>query len=268
MMPEPVAVTRYRVGSERGAPAPSMTVAVLADFHAAWPWMSRHRIARIVARTNALGCDLVCLLGDYAGHVIGGRDLPSGTVAAELANLRAPLGVHAVCGNHDWYDDPDARDHAAMPTIWHRALAEAGMSVHSNGSLRLEVGGTPFNLVGLESQQAFKKRRPRPETGPDDVARALTGLDPGLFTLLLAHEPDVFPDLPGWIDLTLSGHTHGGQIAPFGRPLVVPSRHGTRYAHGRFAEGTRQLLVSRGLGCTTIPFRIGAPPEIVVVEIA
>lgn len=185
-----------------------------------------------------------------------------------LAKLHAPIGVFAVFGNHDWRNDPAPDPGAPLPTIWHRAFAEAGIPILSNGVVALEAGGVPFQLAGLESQRAFKLRRPRTVRGEDDLPAVMEFIDPSSFTLLMAHEPDVFPDLEDIIDLTLSGHTHGGQIAPFGRPLIVPSRHGSRYAYGAFTEGRKQLIVSGGLGNTTLPFRIGRPPEIVLIDLS
>jgi predicted MPP superfamily phosphohydrolase len=85
--------------------------------------------------------------------------------------------------------------------------------------------------------------------------------------LLLAHEPDVFPEVPARIALTLSGHTHGGQVRLFGYAPVVPSRYGNRYVYGHVVEEGRHLVVSGGLGCSTVPVRLGMPPEIVLVDV-
>lgn len=264
-------MTRYAVSALRDVAVPRLRIAVLADFHANTPFMTAPRVRSVVERTAALGADLILLLGDYAGHVIGGTSLRPDAMAAELAALRAPQGVFAIFGNHDWYDDPDPEMalNAPDPTIWHRAFADRGIPTLSNAVRVLDVDGVALQLAGLESQQAFKRRRkdpPRP--GADDLPAVMNALDPAAFTLMMAHEPDVFPDLDAHVDLTLSGHTHGGQIAPFGLPLVVPSRYGRRYAYGHRQEGTKQLVVSGGLGNTTLPFRIGRPPEIVVIDLA
>lgn len=261
-------MTQYSVQPLRDIAAPRLRVAILSDFHANRPFMGPGILQRLVAQTQALAADLVLLLGDYAGHVIGGRSLAPGEVAGMLAKLHAPIGVFAVFGNHDWRNDPAPDPGAPLPTIWHRAFAEAGIPILSNGVVALEAGGVPFQLAGLESQRAFKLRRPRTVRGEDDLPAVMEFIDPSSFTLLMAHEPDVFPDLEDIIDLTLSGHTHGGQIAPFGRPLIVPSRHGSRYAYGAFTEGRKQLIVSGGLGNTTLPFRIGRPPEIVLIDLS
>ena len=85
--------------------------------------------------------------------------------------------------------------------------------------------------------------------------------------ILLAHEPDIFPRVPARVALTLSGHTHGGQVRLFGYSPVVPSRYGNRYAYGHIIEDNRHLIVSGGLGCSILPVRLGCPPEIVMVEL-
>ena len=86
--------------------------------------------------------------------------------------------------------------------------------------------------------------------------------------ILLAHEPDIFPRVPSRVSLTLSGHTHGGQVRVFGYSPMVPSRYGNRYAYGHIVEDNRHLVVSGGLGCSILPVRIGVPPEIVMVDVA
>lgn len=263
-----VRVTRYAVRALREVAVPRMTLAVLSDFHAAAPFMTARRIRRIVRQTNALAADLVLLLGDYAGHVIGGRDIHPDAVAAELSRLTAPLGVFAVFGNHDWRDDPAPRQGDARPTIWHRAFAAHGIATLSNSARTIRADGGALQLAGLESQQAFKHLRAPGRLGAHDVSATLDGLDPGILTILMAHEPDIFPALRHPVDLVLSGHTHGGQIAPFGRALIVPSLHGRRYAYGRFRSGERQMIVTGGLGTTMLPLRLGRPPEIVLVDLA
>jgi predicted MPP superfamily phosphohydrolase len=261
-------VTPYTVRGLRDVAVPRLRIAILSDFHANRPFMGPLHLARLVDQTQGLAPDMILLLGDYAGHVIGGQSLRPEEVTEALVRLHAPLGVFAVFGNHDWRNDPAPQPGAPLPTIWHRAFAHAGVPVLSNTVQNLEAAGVPIQLAGLESQRAFKLRRPRRIEGEDDLPAVMQALDPSVFTLMMAHEPDVFPELEDSIDLTVSGHTHGGQIVPFGQPLIVPSRHGTRYAYGAFTEGRKQLIVSGGLGNTTLPFRIGRPPEIVVIDLA
>jgi uncharacterized protein len=85
--------------------------------------------------------------------------------------------------------------------------------------------------------------------------------------VLMAHEPDVFPNVPPRVALTVSGHTHGGQVRLAGFSPVVPSIYGNRYAYGHVVEDGRHLIVSGGLGCSRLPIRLGVPPEIVSIEL-
>lgn len=240
--------------------APPLRIAILTDLHAVEPWMPVPRIERIVAAANALKPDLTVLLGDY---VAGMRRFRSGIVpisdwAPALGQLRAPLGVYAVLGNHDWWVDPDGvRD----------GLSKAGIGVLENQAVKLGDGQRRFWLAGLGDQLAVPTGRGY--AGVDDLPKTLAaaGNDDDPF-VLLAHEPDIFVDVPERATLTLSGHTHGGQVRlPFiGRP-IIPSRYGERFAYGHIVEDGRHLIVSSGLGMTGLPVRFMVPPEIALVTL-
>ena len=103
--------------------------------------------------------------------------------------------------------------------------------------------------------------------GLDDLDGTLAQVSDDAPVVLLAHEPDIFPRVPRRVSLTLSGHTHGGQVRFFGYAPVVPSRYGNRYAYGHVVEDGRNIIVSGGLGCSIMPVRFGVPPEIVVVDL-
>jgi predicted MPP superfamily phosphohydrolase len=103
--------------------------------------------------------------------------------------------------------------------------------------------------------------------GVDDLAGTLRRVTDAAPVILMAHEPDIFPQVPGRVALTLSGHTHGGQVRVFGYAPIVPSKFGTRYVYGHVVEDARHLVVSGGLGCTGVPVRFGSPPEIVLLEL-
>lgn len=242
-------------------PGPPLRIAVLADLHAGGPTMSESRIASIVGTTNALRPDLVALLGDYGlAMSVEGRQVPQASVARLLAGLRAPLGVHAVLGNHDWWEDESARrgrDPRATPLIA-QAFAQAGIPVLRNAAHR--AGGAW--IAGLDSQWAFGRDR-----GAHDVGAMLAAITDDAPVILLAHEPDVFAGLPSRIALTLAGHTHGGQVRILGHSPMIPSRYGERYRHGLVTEQGRHLIVSAGLGTSFLPIRFGVPPEILLVTL-
>ncbi len=257
-------VRRYALTPPGWPPGVALRIAALADIHAGEPMMSLGRIEEIVAAANALQPDLIVLLGDYgpaSRFVI--RDVPHREVARALAALRAPLGVHAITGNHDWWEEGRGDRDRRRVTGIARALEDSGIQVLRNSATRLRTpSGAPFWLAGIESSWAFGTGR-----GADDLPAALAQAADAAPLLLLAHEPDIFPDVPARVSLTLAGHTHGGQIRLFGHSPIVPSRFGNRFAHGHVVERGRHLIVSGGLGTTRIPVRFGVPPEILLVDL-
>ncbi|MDE1992041.1 MAG: metallophosphoesterase [Rhizobiaceae bacterium] len=264
-------VTRYALTPPGWTPGLKLKIVALADFHACKPWMTADRIAEICARANELQGDIIVLLGDYTSGInfVTGYVEPN-IWAKELAALKAPLGVHAIIGNHDWWNDPAAQKSGVGPTFSHRALAEVGIPVYSNRSVRLEKDGKGFWLAGLEDQLALRSSRRwnRQYTiGLADLKDTMAQVDDDAPVILLAHEPDIFPEVPSRVSLTLSGHTHGGQVRILGWSPYLPSRYGDRYIYGHIVEESRHLIVSGGLGCSVAPIRFGSPPEIVVIDL-
>ncbi len=233
-----------------------LKIALLTDLHVGALHMSLGRLRHVVERVNAEAPEVVIITGDF---VIGGKDHEGGvaggtfvepeSIAAELKNLRAPLGVYAVLGNHDWWFDGERVA---------RALEGAGLRVLENRAARIERGGRAFWLAGVAD---LWTRRP-------DVEGALREVSTDDPVLLFTHNPDIFPDVPARVSLTLAGHTHGGQVnlPLLGRP-VVPSRFGQRFAFGHVVEGGRHLYVGGGIGTSIIPVRFRVPPEIVVLNL-
>lgn len=269
-------VQRYRPKPAYWPDNLGLRIAVLADLHACKPWMGPGRIKRIVSQTNALNADLIVLLGDYAaGHRFVSASVHSAEWAPILGDLAAPLGVHAILGNHDWWDDRGAQRRGHGPTIYHGRLADAGINVLENRAIRINSPHGPFWLAGLGDQLAFPPYRSlgrRHWRGVDDLPGTIAQITDTAPAILLAHEPDVFPRVPGRFALTLSGHTHGGQVRVFKHSPLVPSRFGNRYAYGHIREPSPQgtphdLIVSGGLGCSIFPVRFGVPPEIVLVDL-
>lgn len=264
-------VKRYRVTPPGWPDGLKLTAAVLADVHACRPWMTPERIAGLVERTNALGAEAVLLLGDYVTGMRAVTDVVDPDEwAGAVAGLKAPLGVHAVLGNHDWWEDRTAQANGAGPTIARAALEAAGIPVYENDAVRIEKDGRGFWLAGLGDQLALKPGKTWGRerfVGVDDLDATLAKTDPAEPAILLAHEPDIFPKVPARVSLTLSGHTHGGQVRLFGWSPVVPSRFGNRYAYGHVVEDGRHLIVSGGLGFSIFPVRFGVRPEILLIEI-
>lgn len=263
-------VTRYALQPQQWPADFPLKIAAIADLHACDPWMDLERIAAIVAHTNSLGPDLIVLLGDY---VTGMRGAANRISAAEwapvLGGLKAPLGVHAILGNHDWWDDRTVqREGRGIPEA-RRQLEAAGIPVYENDAVRLTKSGRPFWLAGLGDQLAYvpaRRFRKLNRIGVDDLAATLRKVTDDAPLVLMAHEPDVAMRVPARVSLQLSGHTHGGQVRLLGWSPIVPSRYGSRFAYGHARENC-DVIVSGGLGCTFMPVRIGIPPEIVLVTL-
>lgn len=248
----------------------TLRLVMLADLHAGGPNMAEDRVQQAVDLANAQGGDLILLMGDYrATQRLQTRIVPIEASAKILAGLRAPLGVYAVLGNHDWGDH--LRKHGASTGRIHTqdVLEGLGIPVLANRAVRIGQGGAAFWLAGLDSQSALQGfGRPRDWKGMSDLPGTLAQLTDAAPAILLAHEPDIFVQVPGRVALTLSGHTHGGQVRFGPWAPVVPSQFGDRFAYGWIREEGRDLVVSGGLGCSGLPVRFGVPPEITVVDLS
>jgi predicted MPP superfamily phosphohydrolase len=261
-------VTRYQVSPPQWPADLKLKIAVIADVHACDPWMSLQRIQTIVEHTNALGADITVLLGDYvAGHRNVTRFIPANEWASVLSGLKAPLGVHAILGNHDYWDDRTVQREGEGTTVARRALEAAGIPVYENDVRRLNKAGHPFWLAGLGDQLAYAPARRHGivrRIGVDDLGATLGKVTDDAPVILLAHEPDVARRVPSRVALQLSGHTHGGQVRLLGWSPVAPSGQLLAYGHIRM---NCDVVVSGGLGCSFVPFRLGVPPEIVLVTV-
>ncbi len=257
-------VKRWRI-ARKDWTAPPLKIAMISDIHLGEPLVTLRRLRKVVARTNAIGADIILLGGDFAaGHRFVSAPVPFDQAAQELANLKAPLGVFSVLGNHDWWDDVAAQARGGYPNIYADALKAVGIPVLSNEARLFEGAG--FWLAGLEDQWAMLRGQ-QGLVGLDDLPGTLAQVTSDAPVVLLAHEPDILPKVPDRVSLVLSGHTHGGQVRLFGYSPVVPSRFGNRFAYGHVNEGGPDLVVSGGIGCSVLPVRFGVVPEITVIEI-
>jgi predicted MPP superfamily phosphohydrolase len=225
--------------------ADGLRVAVLTDIHHG-PWLSRGRVRAIVARTNALQPDVTVILGD----VVHRDRRYIGPVWEELSELRAPLGVYAVLGNHEHWEGAEAS---------REAVARADIQNAEGRAIGLVGGTRSLYLVGLgelmETQPSLAEAMR--EVGLRDVA------------LVITHNPDVFEQQHDpRAQLWLAGHTHGGQVyLPWLFRPWLPSLYGPKYRAGWVARDGCRIYVSRGLGCITPPVRLNCRPELPVIEL-
>jgi predicted MPP superfamily phosphohydrolase len=228
----------------------NLRMAVLSDLHIGSRRVGIGQLRKIVKRTNSENPELVVLLGDFViGGPRGQRDpdafVEPERIAEELKNLHAPLGVFAVLGNHDWWFDGDRVG---------RALTGAGITVLENRAARIGSGTQSFWLGGIADLW----------TRDPDIVGTLRQTDDNP-VLLITHNPDIFPEVPARVSLTIAGHTHGGQVnLPFfGRPVAAR----LAYAEGHFVEEGRHLFVTTGIGTSIVGVRFGVPPEIVILTL-
>jgi uncharacterized protein len=247
--PAGLTVTEERITLHQGARR-SVRIAILTDLHVGSPFNGPAKLHDVVERTNAARADIICILGDLVVQgVIGGRFVPPEQIAGELKALRSSAGVFAVLGNHDgWLDHDRVR----------RALEQNGIRVIEESAARTQTPTGPVWIAGISDLW----------TGVHDVRAALAAVKDDEPVILLTHNPDVFPDVPARVALTLAGHTHGGQVRlPFvGRP-VVPSQFGQRYAAGHVIEDGRHLFVATGVGTSILPVRFRVPPAVTVLTV-
>lgn len=258
--PMGLVVTRYSLTPPRWPADHKLTITVIADLHAGGPDMQLPHVQHVVDAAQQLHSDLIVLLGDFNAwyrHFRWER-IADPVWAAELSRLKAPLGVWAILGNHDWWHDLDGV---------RAALLDVQIPLLENNAVLLGEAGRRFWLAGLGDQLAYPLGYGR-FRGVDDLPGTMAQIKTDDPVLLLAHEPDIFPEVPSRVALTLAGHTHGGQIrVPFLWERFVPSRYGARFAYGHVVESERHLIVSGGLGTSIVPARLGVPPEIVHVTL-
>jgi hypothetical protein len=220
-------------------------VAHISDLHCG-PFASAARVASWVTHVNRLQANLIAVTGD----LIASGNAYVTAVTEALGELRAPDGVFACMGNHDYFTDGEALV---------RALERGGVSVLRNRGVTLRRAGAALHLAGVDDTW----------TGRDDLQRALAGRPDGAPVVLLAHDPALFPGAAEReVDLTLSGHTHGGQVAlPFVPRKLNLARFLTPFTAGPYTAGTSTLYVNRGLGTTGPPVRLAVAPEIAVLTL-
>jgi len=217
----------------------------LTDLHCG-PFASRRRVDAWVARANRLEADLVAVTGDLIAS--GTTFVP--VVTRALGALKGRDGVFACMGNHDYFTEGEA-----VAT----GLAAAGLRVLRNEGLEIARDGARIFLAGVDDTW----------TGRDDLGAALAERPAGMPAVLLAHDPVLFPDAAArGVDLTISGHTHGGQLGvPFFAERWNLARVMTRFTSGIYRAGASTLFVSHGLGTTGVPIRMLVPSEIAVLTL-
>ena len=221
-----------------------LRIAWLSDLHAGHV-LGEDELTRLCERVAAERPDLVCLGGD----LINTHPRELALLARPLAALAAPLGVWAVPGNHDHYCGPELAS-------WCEALEAVGVRVLNNAGTRIEYSGASLWLAGVDDLIE----------GEPDLSRALDGRADGEPVVLMAHNPDFFAEsASAGVELTLSGHTHAGQVRVAGWSPMVHSDLG--FVEGEYVEGDARMYVGRGVGVTVLPFRYNTRGEVAILRL-
>lgn len=220
-----------------------LRIAQLTDLHHS-PFTGSGQLEHAIETANSLQPDIIALTGDYVSH-----EREYAAPCAELVGrLRAKHGVFAVLGNHDhWTDAPLVAD----------LFRAEGIRVLINEGLRFELAGASFWLAGVDDTMV----------GLEDLPLALAGSQADEMKLLLAHNPTILRRAArAKVDLVLSGHTHGGQVA-WRSERSASGKPRRRILRGLGRRGDTQIYVSRGLGTVVLPIRYGSPPEVTLLEL-
>ncbi|WP_077309889.1 metallophosphoesterase [Terribacillus halophilus] len=226
-----------------------LKIVQFSDLHLGYHYSIR-KLRRLVRHIQEQQADLIVFTGDFADRPI--RLKWKQEIVDCLTDLHAPLGKYWIFGNHDYRDESEA--------IVAKYMKAGGFTALHNTATLLKREQKHIILAGI-----------------DDVIRSTPNLhaatqhsNDDLFTILLAHEPDLADNvkhLP--VDVQLSGHSHGGQVRiPFYGEVIVPP-YGRRYPNRYYEIGSRPLhvFVSRGVGTTRMPIRFACPPEISVLTL-
>jgi predicted MPP superfamily phosphohydrolase len=227
-----------------------LRIAFLSDFHTGSHTDDVTRLTAILEEAATFKPDLVLFGGDYMNmHLVGGGRVPPHTIAAMLARLDGPLGRIAVLGNHDYIYGED--EVAA-------AFRARGIAVLDHERRTVTFEGRTIDVFGVPDAHVRRAEA-------RELLKELRSDHPAI---VLAHDPMWFADIPAGPFLTLSGHTHGGQIKLPGVGILRnASAAPLHWSHGLVVETGRTLFVSAGLGTSILPLRIGVPPEFAILDL-
>jgi predicted MPP superfamily phosphohydrolase len=223
-----------------------LRIVQLTDIHLS-PFLSERELRHAVGMANETNAHLALVTGD----MITGSGDPLDLCLKSLGDLRAEAGTFGCLGNHEIY--AQAENYATEQG------ARLGIRYLRSEAVRLKFGAAAMNLAGVDYQRFHEPY----------LLGAEKMIEAGVFNVLLSHNPDVFPVAArqGY-DLTVAGHTHGGQVrVEILREDLNIARFFTPYVDGLYREQGRTIFVSRGIGTIGLPARLGAPPEVALLRL-
>ena len=239
--PDILMVKHYKINDNalRG-----IKIVFASDFHIK-PNQAK-RLNKVVNLINEQQPDIVLSVGDFVNGHNKSMTMPVKDIIGQLKNIKTKYGIYTVLGNHDWWVDGNG-----ITNI----LKTNGINVLVNSNVKVNAGSKEIYIAGVEDKT----------TKTPEIYKALEGTKNPV--ILLTHSPDIFPKVPKEVNLTLSGHVHGGQVRlPFIGAIVVPSKYGDKYSYGLIEEDNKKMIVTKGIGNSILNIRFNCVPEIVVIE--
>jgi hypothetical protein len=225
------------------------TIGLMSDIHSS-VFMTKAEMDDYVAALNNLKSDIIFVPGDF----VNSQTEEVYPFAESFSALRAPFGVYGCLGNHDYFANVD---------IVAKEVDGCGVKLLRNDAVKIQKGSSFINVIGVDDIPMSGK--------PDSyLTRALSSVQNSNPKILLCHKPYFLETIAGHdIDLTLAGHTHGGQIvfAKIGNTYISPATLFSKYVWGLYRFNNAQMYVSRGIGTVGVPFRINCPPEITKITL-
>jgi predicted MPP superfamily phosphohydrolase len=222
-----------------------MVIGLISDVHSG-AFMLPSKMREYLKMVNDLGADLVTIPGD----LVNGRVEEIFAFTEVFSELKAPLGVYGVLGNHDFYSgDPDRVAEEAT---------KAGIRILRDESVPITRNGATIILAGVDDVGHNNR-------APIKLEKALAAAPGNTSVLLLSHRPYYLSQAAArGVGLTLSGHTHGGQVVfgKFGNAVLTPAAFASPYVWGLYSSGKSQMYVTRGIGTVGLPMRINCPAEV------
>ena len=236
------------------------TISFLSDIHSS-PFMDLEELKHVVSLVNSLNSDFVVIPGDF----VTSHHNEIGPFAEAMSDLRAPLGVYACTGNHDYYAGVD---------LVSKAVEDINFKLLRNENVRITLGGESLYLIGVDDEDAKEIKHYVEGGHASHIESAYRGVPENAASILLCHKPYFFEEFAKTnVGLMLSGHTHGGQIVlgRIGRTVMTFSSLASEYIDGlylpRESKSKSQMYVSRGIGVVGVPIRINCPPEITQITL-
>ena len=221
----------------------NLKIAVVGDIHAGKPFFEDWRVKKIVDKINSLSPDIVLLVGDYVNGGWYQSSMNLEKLASLLSKIKAPLGVYAILGNHDYL----------------KMINSTNIKLLENSNAKVDTPKGSFYISGIAD----------PLSADYSYSQALKGIGKNSPVIFLSHTPDVFREIPSEASIAFSGHTHGGQVKlPFIGALFSNTFAKDKLIEGEYRNGPKTIFVTRGLGTSRLPVRFLCTPVISLITLS